>query len=1500
MKTKRLLIGMLSVLLCLAISAFAACQKETPPDTPPEPEEVSITLVAEASVMEFETLKLVPVVKGEGTVTWKTSDGGVATVSDSGEVYGVKAGEAEITASIGEKNAVCKVTVTPTVYAHELVLSSEVVAMTKGKSSGVKASLKFNGAPFDTKGITCEWTAMGDGEKIASVETSDNGFTATFTGIAAGEAEYEAYAMVRGYEVAARVTVRVIDNVTILNIANEKFVSGEGAYNLALSLGKETEDRVEIGTVQIIEDGQPKGSAETEWTSENEKIAKVENGVIYAIGAGETRLEGSAEHNGKTLKIYVNVTVSKGVQKLKNVNITVQTSIDEYITIPEEIEASSVRKITLAGNVVFDGTTEIEGRDAAVIAGSMPYGAKNLGEDKEVIVETDKVIYHFTASVYTMIISDKDDFDMWEEVAAREAVKEGLCAEDKLGQFTSGYFVLGSDIEYNGEYAPAYTFMHYGNLYNWGLEWGDGSLFGFTGTFDGKGHFINGLTITGRFDAFVTTLADGVIKNVAFTNTAIGGGASVVARAGFGTIENVFIEFSRIFAYSDDNASAIFGSYDYSSRTIKNIVIDLSYCTFEEGAKNVFVVGGAYGTITNVFVIGKFAENEENKVTLFEGQPAESSVYAHCDFAKEFFDNEEIYSAMREFETSSWFKNGKVILPRSVASEHVRDLPEFANTETSVNKNTSLVLKSNCKYVSFSLKNPVTGVSVVGNVLTVDETASTGDTVTVVATSDVSANTVEYTLTVAKSKETVTLETARTLDLDLTVTNGALYVKGGLNLDLSECSEIAAGNDIVVKYGDIVLYEGKYASSVSLKALDELVTVYGEKILVVTVYGEEKDYDVVVPVLFVSKTINDKAGVDGWQEIATAIAEKAGLNPEGKNGAYLTGYFMLGADIAYDGKYSPYASFMTFGNLYEWGKDWGDPASFGFKGTFDGNGHTISGMEITGRLDAFVVTLSGGTIKNTSFVNATLGGDSSFIVKAGIGRIENIFVKYSNIAEGTQRATFFMSGGNSDRIVKNCIIDVTDCTFAGASELYLIGYDTMNSDTVMIYDGVYVVGTMPAEAAILLKDGSVANCVCAVAAFGDYSALLADETAAERLKGFDSSFWKIADSIVLPVNVYEANDASPAVINEVSTVEQGASATVNTNVGYVTIALKEEIAGVTLAKNTLTAEKTVAVGTQITVVVTSVINGKSSEFVFTVSGETYKIGDVIDMTAENVSAEEAGLGGLWGLNCEYLTEGSEGYIAGGNGGVVKFSQSAENAGGKIVLKNPITVKEGMNFIKIRMYIATNPSAMTVRFNRSDRTLHYEAPIDTQVTANVWKEVYLNVSDFAVDGKLYGIQLGYIGYANSAIYVDDITIVDFAGNKIDLNGTQIGYIGLGNYWHNGETVTGSEIVLDNGSAYCNANLIFATPVTVTNETKIILRIRMSKAMSGGMLAFFNSKSEHKASFTDASGAAPVSDYVDVTLNLSDFVEDGQFKSISIGVWGNVEGTLTLYIASIKVI
>ena len=114
------------------------------------------------------------------TVIWKSSDESVATV-DGGVISAVGAGEADITATAGSKNAVCKVTagfgnLQPTFSLRHI---GEELNLTKTNSYVLEGAVKFNGKSYPCEGLSVEIAneeiaAYEDGELVPKKTGSTN------------------------------------------------------------------------------------------------------------------------------------------------------------------------------------------------------------------------------------------------------------------------------------------------------------------------------------------------------------------------------------------------------------------------------------------------------------------------------------------------------------------------------------------------------------------------------------------------------------------------------------------------------------------------------------------------------------------------------------------------------------------------------------------------------------------------------------------------------------------------------------------------------------------------------------------------------------------------------------------------------------------------------------------------------------------------------------------------------------------------------------------------------------------------------------------------------------------------------------------------------------------------------------------------------------------------------------------------------------------------------
>jgi uncharacterized protein YjdB len=194
-----------------------------------------------------------------GELVWSSSDESVAAVKD-GVVLASRAGIATITASVSgtDIKGVCVVTVRgAAVLPASLTLSETSHDLEIGDSFMLRAIIY----PAGASGIIV-WSSTD-----RSVATVSNGVvTATGVGIATIKA------MIKGTELVAECIV------TVKNTVVEPTSIALSQYTLALDAG----ESYELAAALL-----PAGSSGTiMWSSSNESVAVVENGVVHALAAG--------------------------------------------------------------------------------------------------------------------------------------------------------------------------------------------------------------------------------------------------------------------------------------------------------------------------------------------------------------------------------------------------------------------------------------------------------------------------------------------------------------------------------------------------------------------------------------------------------------------------------------------------------------------------------------------------------------------------------------------------------------------------------------------------------------------------------------------------------------------------------------------------------------------------------------------------------------------------------------------------------------------------------------------------------------------------------------------------------------------------------------------------------------------------------------------------------------------------------------------------------------
>ena len=295
------------------------------------------------------------------------------------------------------------------------------------------------------------------------------------------------------------------------------------------------------------------------------------------------------------------------------------------------------------------------------------------------------------------------------------------------------------------------------------------------------------------------------------------------------------------------------------------------------------------------------------------------------------------------------------------------------------------------------------------------------------------------------TREIITLTNRQDVDLDLTYADGLVLSTDNVTLDVSEASGIASVTS--VSYTEEIA-TATYADGKITLPKAAFDTAFGEA--TVTVDAKTNDGSLMlvnVPVLLISKAISNAGELDMWFTLADALDKSIyGVN-------YPTvsdGYFVLDGNVSYNKAYTAWPA---------WNKmSWCNPMNDGFKGTLDGRGYCIDGMEINTTYGAFVSVLqTEGEIKNVGFTNAKLTGVADALVCMwGCGLIENVYVQYAEGVFGKAggfNGTFFATD-NARKVtgtalrINDCYIDGTKITSGGTNKARLIGYyyDTTSTD----------------------------------------------------------------------------------------------------------------------------------------------------------------------------------------------------------------------------------------------------------------------------------------------------------------------------------------------------------------------------------------------------------------------------------------------------------------------
>ena len=260
-------------------------------------ESISLSITAsELWVGETANLsvKYTPEDTNEKGVTYKSSNTSVATVSPDGKVVAVGKGTATITAT-GKNNATANVTISVKQQITGIKLNKTSLELEKGAKATLTATVLPSNADGDK---TVTWTTSDK-----NVVTVDGGVV---TAIGKGSAVVTATTQ-NGKSAECEITVGVpLKSISFKNNTTSK-----------------TMNKGENFTLEVVYNPADTDADKTiAWKSTDTSVATVKNGVVTAIGGGETEITATSK-NGKTAKCKITVEVP-----LTSISIKSETSID--------------------------------------------------------------------------------------------------------------------------------------------------------------------------------------------------------------------------------------------------------------------------------------------------------------------------------------------------------------------------------------------------------------------------------------------------------------------------------------------------------------------------------------------------------------------------------------------------------------------------------------------------------------------------------------------------------------------------------------------------------------------------------------------------------------------------------------------------------------------------------------------------------------------------------------------------------------------------------------------------------------------------------------------------------------------------------------------------------------------------------------------------------------------------------------------------------------------
>ena len=529
MKKNGFKILILVLLVCVALMAVTGCSGKQGDVTPTadngsgtsaKPAEQYVELSESQIVLDKSndyTLQCTVVGVSE-PVVWSSSNETVATV-ENGKVIALAAGDAEIIATAGSLSAKCAIIVEDKGVVPTMSNYSYDFEIRRTNTYDVSPTILFAGLTKDVADAVLTYEVSDS--TVATIDESGNA-----TALKEGTTTFTVSGSFRGIKMLPITgTIVVKKNITVaMNSLNVNLFAcdPDGTY--------ETQFQME-GAVYV--EGVLQNGAELVWSSENEKIATVEKGMITGHRAG-------------TVMINAAYTTAEGDVINAGVVVNVERPVIELFDLYEfDLSNSSGSSTMDVGELVpyvdglFTGFFDITDEERQEIKGASYKGKlslpnKNFVEHgyRRYALESELVSIQFDGLAITKKIYTIGD----------------LASVATSANTLDGYYRLEKDIDAGGR-----TVTLVGS-------WTNSSTKGFIGTFEGNGHTISNLSVgtSGLFNC----VGAATIRNLGLAN--VSGSNRVLASEVHGaTFENI--------AVSSKNCQMVFG-YVGARTKVTNLV----------------------------------------------------------------------------------------------------------------------------------------------------------------------------------------------------------------------------------------------------------------------------------------------------------------------------------------------------------------------------------------------------------------------------------------------------------------------------------------------------------------------------------------------------------------------------------------------------------------------------------------------------------------------------------------------------------------------------------------------------------------------------------------------------------------------------------------------------------------------------------------------------------------------------------------------------------------